>query len=293
MEDDVLETGRWLDQRYRMVGEGGVYFAHQPIYGIGDANSEPNLLFRYLRTHWILKMLAGLPGHTLLDVGASEGYQASLARDLLHLEVACCDLSKEACKRASEIWQIPAYPADLMSLPFPDNQFDFVVCSETLEHVDDWRRATQELLRVASRAVIITVPREPQTAVDSNRSKHLVHSHINAFDLESFESLRAERLIVSSTPQTSLYMYYPNQLIERMRGKGGLRTHTAKLLTHLCIASDPLLARITKRHGGIGCLLLKEDSDHHSQSPSHKLKFRDILNHTVPHHFLQEKVSTS
>ena len=49
----------------------------------------------------------------------------------------------------------------LYALPFSDNSFDTVVCSQVLEHVDDVETAMAELKRVARRFVVITVPREP------------------------------------------------------------------------------------------------------------------------------------
>jgi SAM-dependent methyltransferase len=40
------------------------------------------------------------------------------------------------------------YQVDLMSLPFPDNSFDFFICSHVLEHVPDDSVAIRELLRI-------------------------------------------------------------------------------------------------------------------------------------------------
>ena len=37
---------------------------------------------------------------------------------------------------------------DVQNIPFPDSNFDVVICNHVLEHVDDDRKAMQELLRV-------------------------------------------------------------------------------------------------------------------------------------------------
>lgn len=46
----------------------------------------------------------------------------------------------------------------LPDLPFPDNSFDTVICSDTLEHLGLHKQALGELLRIARKKVIITVP---------------------------------------------------------------------------------------------------------------------------------------
>jgi SAM-dependent methyltransferase len=50
---------------------------------------------------------------------------------------------------------------DLFALPFPEDNFDVVVCSEVLEHLDEPARAFAELKRVARKRVVLTVPLEP------------------------------------------------------------------------------------------------------------------------------------
>ena len=39
--------------------------------------------------------------------------------------------------RANEIFKLKATPVDIHNLPFKDNEFDVVICSETLEHVTE------------------------------------------------------------------------------------------------------------------------------------------------------------
>ena len=46
--------------------------------------------------------------------------------------------------------------ADLAALPFRDKSFDFVICIQVLEHVDDPGAACEELMRVAHRGFIET-----------------------------------------------------------------------------------------------------------------------------------------
>ena len=46
------------------------------------------------------------------------------------------------------------------ALPFSDRSFDTVVCTHTLEHVQDLQATVSELRRVARRQLIIVVPRQ-------------------------------------------------------------------------------------------------------------------------------------
>lgn len=50
--------------------------------------------------------------------------------------------------------------ANIQSLPFDDAAFDTVVCTHTLEHVQDIAGAVSELRRVAARQLILVVPRQ-------------------------------------------------------------------------------------------------------------------------------------
>lgn len=52
--------------------------------------------------------------------------------------------------------------ASIYSLPYPDNYFEFIICSEVLEHLEDDKKALLELKRVLKKngTLIITVPNQ-------------------------------------------------------------------------------------------------------------------------------------
>jgi SAM-dependent methyltransferase len=188
----TTETRRWLDERFQQVDNQGIYVAHQPIYGFQGQPSEPSHLVRYIRTWAILRALTGLKFHSALDVGGAEGYTAHLLKALMKVEVIHCDLSEQACRRAREIYSLMTQTADIHSLPYAADSFDAVVCSETLEHVIDRDRALSELMRVAKRVVVITVPHEPISTVEANIAQRTPHAHIHNFNLASFDHLREQ-----------------------------------------------------------------------------------------------------
>lgn len=216
MDAYTERTRDWLDERFRRTDEDGVYFAHQPIYGFRAGHSEPEAIERYIRTYQILKLLGTFPFESLLDVGGAEGYKAHLARKTFGVHVESTDLSTEACRRAEEIFGVRSRPADIHELPFENGAFDVVLCSETLEHVADVRRALAELLRVAAKAVVITVPHEPQGVVERNVQEARPHAHINAFETDTFDDLREQGLHVTTRKLISPWLRWPRAFVEAM-----------------------------------------------------------------------------
>ena len=191
MDDYTLETKKWLDERFNKTDEKGVYIAHQPIYGYLNGHCDPSdYVTCYNRVYETMLALSHLHGFTnVLDVGAAEGFTASAAAKVFKMKVECCDLSKSACMRAEEIFSLPATQADIHQLPYKDGSFDVVVCNETLEHLADWKRGAQELIRVANKGIIITVPHESEEVVERNRHSGEKHAHINRFDTDSFDEI--------------------------------------------------------------------------------------------------------
>jgi ubiquinone/menaquinone biosynthesis C-methylase UbiE len=82
-------------------------------------------------------------------------------------------------------------------LPFEDNEFDLVCAIETLEHVSDPERAVAELVRVADRHVLASVPREPVwRALNLARGAYVrrlgnTPGHLNHWSKGSFAALLA------------------------------------------------------------------------------------------------------
>lgn len=135
----------------------------------------------------IMKALSHLQFDSLLDVGGAEGYKAAMVRSIFKAKVKSVDLSAEACKRAKEIFDIDGEAIDIHQLPFKDQEFDVVLCSETLEHVTDIEKATDELMRVCKKAVVITVPHESEEFIAYNIKNNIPHAHIHCLNLNSFD----------------------------------------------------------------------------------------------------------
>lgn len=111
------------------------------------------------------------PGDRVLDVGCGDGRHMHAAC-LEGLDAVGVDLDRERLTRARDDYETFVAPetngtafavaaGDAVSLPFPDESFDAVVCSEVLEHLPDYEAAIDELVRVlAPRGhLAVSVPR--------------------------------------------------------------------------------------------------------------------------------------
>lgn len=101
-------------------------------------------------------LAALIPCATVLEVGSGRGY---LARKMaLTNEVVACDIAVSETFRDGSRLRVVAASAE--RLPFTDGAFDIVVCTHTLEHVQDIQQALRELRRVARRKIVIVVPKQ-------------------------------------------------------------------------------------------------------------------------------------
>lgn len=104
------------------------------------------------------------PGQRILDLGCGEGRHVIAACALDGVDAIGVDLSLDdlstARQRMSEFAQelpktlsdspplFALLAGDALRLPFPDDCFDAVICSEVLEHIPDYRSALREIHRV-------------------------------------------------------------------------------------------------------------------------------------------------
>jgi SAM-dependent methyltransferase len=219
MDEYTERTKEHLESRFARTDEGGVYLAHQPIYGFRRGHTEGSALRKYTITFQVMRALSHLRFETLVDVGGAEGYKAALAREIFGADVKNCDLSGEACKRATEIFGIDGEPVDVQNLPFEDGQFDVALCSQTLEHVPDVERATRELIRVSSKATVITVPHQPRKPIERNIREGTPHGHVHSMDLRSFDFALSEVSRIVARRIVSGLLRIPRALVDADAGR--------------------------------------------------------------------------
>lgn len=119
-----------------------------------------------------VKKLRIKPGLRVLDIGCGSGrHTAAVARykgvQVLGADINLSDIVEtkkrlifqERLEGKRGRWDLLA--ANINRLPFRDNFFDLIVCSEILEHIPDHRRAVAEVTRVLKpgRDLVVSVPR--------------------------------------------------------------------------------------------------------------------------------------
>jgi ubiquinone/menaquinone biosynthesis C-methylase UbiE len=303
MDTYTRETKAWLEDRFRAVDESGVYIAHQPIYGFDKMPVEPGVIENYIRTYHIMEALSHIEFRSFLDVGGAEGYKSFIVADLFGAEVRSCDLSEQACKRAIEIFGVASDVADAHSLPYADNAFDVVLCSESLEHVTDLKGAARELLRVASKAVIITVPHEAEETVRQNLDEKIPHAHIHSLDTSSFDYLKPDGYAVLARRVVSPLLSLPSKLMPVRRQQYSerypkvlfdaynslvplLKKIFGKRAAGLLVRADALVCRLIPRYDAMIFVILK-DRQAYKRRRTKKVSPVRIINYEVPHHYLK------
>jgi ubiquinone/menaquinone biosynthesis C-methylase UbiE len=125
------------------------------------------------------------PGQRVLDAGCGSGrHIAGLHRfsgigivgvdlDVSDLEQARhrLELHDRLDEQAVSYWSLLA--GDIQALPFPNDAFDLVICSEVMEHIPDHSRAARELVRVLKpgASLVVSVPRTVPEAICWRLSK--------------------------------------------------------------------------------------------------------------------------
>ena len=130
------------------------YKSRNPVIGY--------LTDRFLRA--IVRAVEEVSPRTILDVGCGEGIVATvLTKRFPDVRYFGCDIHEPSVRLAASAQGGNAMflLGDAMRLPFPARSFELVICSETLEHLRDYKRALAELVRVSAGTVLVTVPHEP------------------------------------------------------------------------------------------------------------------------------------
>lgn len=117
------------------------------------------------RSTYILNAIKKHKPAKILDAGCGRGFYIKLFSYLTFpKKIVGIDISETYTQKAKTITQndkrVEVAVASIYKLPFKDNYFDCVVCSEVLEHLDDDLKALQELRRVLkpNGILLITVP---------------------------------------------------------------------------------------------------------------------------------------
>jgi 2-polyprenyl-3-methyl-5-hydroxy-6-metoxy-1,4-benzoquinol methylase len=120
------------------------------------------VLARFLRR--IDGAVVSIRPDSILDVGCGEGVVTERIARLTRAPTVGVDVGDDVMRRQwseRDGGSLTFEAASAYSLPFDDASFDCVCALEVLEHLERPHDALEQMARVARRALLLSVPREP------------------------------------------------------------------------------------------------------------------------------------
>jgi ubiquinone/menaquinone biosynthesis C-methylase UbiE len=181
------------------------HFTSQELLSYYENEAEEVPIFGSLREISLAEnIIRGLPKpfHNLIDIGCGEGYLLYRIQEK-YPEKLLYGLDISNGRIATTKNYVPTsrlLRGDVLSLPFPDKSFDIVVCSELLEHMVEYKKVVDELIRISKRTIIITVPNELKLLslmCPKCQTKHYLDGHVNFFTQQKLMDIFSKRQDVS------------------------------------------------------------------------------------------------
>lgn len=100
----------------------------------------------------------------VLDAGCGEGEITNLIDNKFNdlKELKGMELESETIEEANKRFpNLDISQGSIYELPFSNDTFDLVVTCEVLEHLDNPLKGLEEIIRVSSKYILVSVPREP------------------------------------------------------------------------------------------------------------------------------------
>ena len=153
------------------------------------ANVDHDVYFNAARLHQYHEVIGYVYKHVspgrinVLDAGCGPGYfLQQFGRVFKGLQLTGVDYSIRAVQKTRYITGQKAYVADLVVLPITSRPFDLVFCLQTLEHIDLWPIALNNLMSVVKSGghLIVTIP---------NGEFDRLPQHVNRWTFSEFHEI--------------------------------------------------------------------------------------------------------
>lgn len=178
--------------------------SHEQDYHFTKYNN-PNPIARMLVNGFLStyeKYLQRAPSSgKIIEVGAGDGYLTQkIATMFPSAQIVATDISQteldQAAKKVGRESNVHFQVEDIHKLSFADSSFDFLICCEVLEHVENPPVGIRELYRILkpSSYAILSVPNEPIWRIANMlRGKYLsswgnTEGHINHWSSHAFHN---------------------------------------------------------------------------------------------------------
>lgn len=119
------------------------------------------LLWNFFRN--LVSLIAAKQVDSILDVGCGEGFTLNRLKEKgIGKELEGIEYLKTAIELGHKMYpDIKIKQGNIYQLPYKDNSFDLVLCTEVLEHLDKPQEGLKELVRVSKKYLVLSVPNEP------------------------------------------------------------------------------------------------------------------------------------
>lgn len=133
------------------------------------------------------------PGYKVIDVGFGLGYGINIlsivADELYGVDVDVKSLeycTNTIVNRNPKLKNLQVY--DGYNIKYPDSFFDIVTCVDVIEHVDEYHRLIDEMLRISKKGVFISTPnRIPENTKKNGKPKN--HWHLREWSFEEIDHI--------------------------------------------------------------------------------------------------------
>jgi 2-polyprenyl-3-methyl-5-hydroxy-6-metoxy-1,4-benzoquinol methylase len=119
------------------------------------------LLWNFFRN--LTGLVASKKADSILDVGCGEGFTLNrLKVNGIGKKLEGIEYLQDAIELGKKTYpDILIKKGTIYKLPYKDNEFNLVLCTEVLEHLERPQDALKELVRVSKKYLVISVPNEP------------------------------------------------------------------------------------------------------------------------------------
>ncbi|MEJ7719299.1 MAG: class I SAM-dependent methyltransferase [Ilumatobacteraceae bacterium] len=162
---------------------------------------EQRMMANFMRR--LDSMLDGLAPRRVLEIGVGEGEVLERVRtrfpdaDIVGVDLPDPELAAQWRERG-----VSTMFADATRLPFPDDAFDLALAIEVMEHIPQPARALDELARVCTGTLVLSVPFEPVWRAGNLARRRYVRDwgntpgHVNHWTRWGFRRFVADRFTV-------------------------------------------------------------------------------------------------
>lgn len=143
----------------------------------------------------LVSLASSVSPNTVLDVGCGEGFTMEILKtNKIATFIEGIEYENDTISLAKKLFpNLNISKGSAYQLPYKNNSFDLVVCTEVLEHLENPTLALTESIRVSKKNIIISVPNEPLFMLSNFfRGKNILKlgndpGHINHWSFASFK----------------------------------------------------------------------------------------------------------